>query len=459
MPFASFVRWLLCALAAIHLAHAAEQAAVPQATSLVVDEAGALTETERELLLGRLRSFERAERAQIAVLISSGTGNETLAEYALRVAESWQLGRASRDDGLLIVVVPSPAGARIEVGYGLEGAIPDARASRWIDELLPFVREKAIAKGLDHVLDRIDAVLPAGSAAAPSQDVQYLFPDHPEWRAPFALTIFSLFALVPLFFGAWGGIASAPLLTAFLGGAAWILWGFGPATYAIAATAFVLPLLWGLNHVDGFDLPRWLEYAKAFGNLMGVMMFFAIISLFVCTGLHAAGEPVWPGFMFSGLLSIGLAAALFPSASHYLGVVLRSAMHFVFVLVVVYVALGAFIPDPSRIAFATATFVTAAAAIGLYLDSREARGSVAAGGIRWSVWFFGAALLAALPFAILALFLAVGGEDLATQLKQAAAGGGTLAAMLALAARVGLIAAVKVGLGGRFGGGGAGRSD
>ena len=90
---------------------------------------------------------------------------------------------------------------------------------------------------------------------------------------------------------------------------------------------------------------------------------------------------------------------------------------------------------------------------------RWRRGSVAAGGRRWSLWLFGLAFVVALPFALLALILAVGGEDAKTQLIQAAAGGGTLAGLLALAARVGLIAAVKVGLGGAFGGGGAGRSD
>ncbi|MGZ5095205.1 MAG: hypothetical protein ACXWIP_28335, partial [Burkholderiales bacterium] len=78
---------------------------------------------------------------------------------------------------------------------------------------------------------------------------------------------------------------------------------------------------------------------------------------------------------------------------------------------------------------------------------------------RCSLWFFGLALLLALPFGLLALLLAAGGEDFHTRLVQAAAGSGSITAVLALAARVGLFAAVKVGLGGRFGGGGAGRSE
>lgn len=459
MRFA-WIGWLcFCVLAAAGPVCAAAPSAIPEASGLLVDDAGALTDAERGALLSRLEAIQRSQRAQIVIVVSKGTGSIPLADYALRIAEAWQIGRAQRDDGLLIVVVPSPPGARIEVGYGLEGVIPDARASQWIDDLLPAIRNKEIAKGLDRLLDQIDGVLPIAAAPAGASGERYLFPDHPEWRAPFALTVFSFFALFPLFFGRWGSIPSGFLLAAFLGGAAWMLWGWSVATYAIAGTAFVLPLLWGLNGVDSLDLPPWLGYAKAFANLMAVVMFFSIITLFAGVGLHAAEEPIWPAFIFSGLLATGVAVFLFPAASAYLMVALRSAMHFVIILVVVWAALGAFIPDASRIAFAVATLVTACAALGLYLDSRERRGSVAAGGIRWSLWFFGLAVLVALPFALLALILAVGGEDLQTQLAQGVAGGGSLAGILWLAARVGLITAVRVGLGGRFGGGGAGRSD
>jgi hypothetical protein len=162
------------------------------------------------------------------------------------------------------------------------------------------------------------------------------------------------------------------------------------------------------------------------------------------------------------LLATGLAVFLFPGEpARYLMIVLRSAMHFAFILTVAYVALQPFMPHPAGIAFAAAGAVTACAALGLYLDSRERTraDSAQAGGIRWSLWFFGLALLVALPFGLLALVLAVVGEDFQTSLTQAAAGGGSIAGVLALAARYGLLAAVKVGLGGRFGGGGAGRGD
>jgi energy-converting hydrogenase Eha subunit G len=77
--------------------------------------------------------------------------------------------------------------------------------------------------------------------------------------------------------------------------------------------------------------------------------------------------------------------------------------------------------------------------------------------MRWARWCFGFALFVTVPFALLALVMSAVGDELEVQIAQAAAGGGSLAGALAFAAKHGLLAAVKIGLGGRFGGGGAGR--
>jgi hypothetical protein len=329
--------------------------------------------------------------------------------------------------------------------------------------LLPAVKNKELAKGLDHLLDQIDGALPRAAAKADANNDNYMFPDHPEWRLPFVLVVFSPFALFPLFMGRWGCVVSAPMLAGFYGGAAWGLWDSTTAALAIAGAVFPLPLLWALNWSQSDSFRPWLRYAKAIGNLIGVALFFAVITLFVGAGLSAAGaDEVWAAPIFAGLLAIGVAVFLFPGEpAQYLMIVLRSAVHFAFILTVAYVALQPFMPHPAGIAFAAAGAVTACAALGLYLDSRERTrtDSAQAEGIRWSRWFFGLALLVALPFGLLALVLAAVGEDIQTRLAQAAAGGGSIAGVLSLAARYGLFAAVKIGLGGRFGGGGAGRSE
>src|SRR4051812_7628575 len=108
----------VCAFLALWIgaAGAAAPAGVPVAASLLEDQADVLTAEEHAALLSRVLAIQHSGRAQIAVLISSGIGGSTLEEYALRVAETWQIGRKRKDDGLVILIVPSINGARFEVG-------------------------------------------------------------------------------------------------------------------------------------------------------------------------------------------------------------------------------------------------------------------------------------------------------------------------------------------------------
>jgi uncharacterized protein len=151
---------------------------VPQADSLVVDQVRALDEGQRTALSARLKALQESGRAQVAVLISAPPQEEALAAFSLRVAESWQLGRSGKDDGLLILLIPADTAARLEVGYGLEGIIPDALASRWLrEDVLPAIKSGDPAAGLKQLLDRIEAVLPPAQV---KDDSRYLLPDHPE---------------------------------------------------------------------------------------------------------------------------------------------------------------------------------------------------------------------------------------------------------------------------------------
>ncbi len=455
--------WLcLCVYAQLASVCAAAPAAIPEQTGLVVDQAGALNAAERAALTTRLTAIQAAGHAQIAVLISNGTHGEPLAPYALRVAEAWKLGRAGRDDGLLIVVVPSSGAARIEVGYGLEGEITDARSSRWVDELLAAVKQRTLATGLDHLLDQIDAVLAQDAPASKDGADESLFPDHPEWQLPFVLAIFSPLALFPMFIGRWGSIASACLFALFLGIAAWMLWQSVAAASAVAGAAFALPLLWGLNWVNDYALGRWGRSAKGCGNALAVALFFLAITLFVGAGLRASGAAeVWAAPLFAAMMALGLAAFLFPGKpAGYLMIVLRSAMHFAVVLTLAYVALQPFMVHPSATAFAVAAAFTACVALALYLDHR-ARVDQADAHARSTAahWLIGLALLLVLPAGLLLLVQAALGDDTHARMMQAATGGGSLAGALWGAARFGFFATLEIGLGGRFGGGGAGRGE
>lgn len=430
---------------------------VPQQTALLMDQAGALDETERSALTLRLQMIQDSGRAQVAILIIPGLQGETLGDYSLRVAEAWKLGRKGRDDGLLILVVQSTHEARIEVGYGLEGDIPDARASEWLDDFLPLMKDSQLAVALTQLLDHIDAALPAVEAPAASNDI---LDQHPEWKLPFVLLVFSPFALFPLFFGRWGAAASAPLLAGFWGGAAWALWHVQTAAIVTAAIALFLPLMWSLNWFESSRLSPSLRVAKAVGNLIAVAAFFGVITMFTGVGISmVAPDEAFGAPLFAGTLAIGLAVFLFPGKpAEFLMVVLRSLMHFFFVLVISCVALQDRVSQPGQTALFIAGAFTACVALSLYLDSRESRAKAQGLSIRrWSLLLVAVALLIVLPIGVLLFMQGVfgGNEDL--RLAQLSAGGGSILGALWWAARQGFFAAVSLGLGGRFGGGGAGR--
>ena len=101
---------------------------LPPLAAHVTDTVGLLSVDRREAIEARLVALEREKGAQVAVLLVATTQPEAIEAYALRVAEAGRLGRKGVDDGVLFVVARDDRRMRIEVGRGLEGAIPDAIA-------------------------------------------------------------------------------------------------------------------------------------------------------------------------------------------------------------------------------------------------------------------------------------------------------------------------------------------
>lgn len=437
----------------------------PLPPSLVVDRTGTFSAAERDALAQRLKALQVSGRGQIAILVSSGIGSEALAAYSLRVAEAWRLGRAGRDDGLLVLVIPSTNAARIEVGYGLEGDIPDARASQWLDELIPAMRRHALAAGLDRLVDEIEGALPDETVSMepePKSGTE-LLEAHPEWVLPFFLLLASPMTLFPMFLRRRGHLISGPLLALDLGLATWTVWDTSLAL-AVAGGVLPLPWLWSLNGLamDGakVSLPPWKVYARNFGNVIATAALFAGCTLLV--GFFLPNEVVykWIAVLIAAIFAITLASFLFPGKpALYLSNGLPGLMFFTFLAFLAYFALQPLLVEPTASALAVAGIFTALLALTLSLDSAERRRAAAGerGGIPWSVVLCCLSLLAVVPFALLALVRAATGDDWHQQLIDATSGGGALAGMVWFAARVGLHSALKVGLGGLFGGGGAGR--
>jgi uncharacterized protein len=150
---------------------AAEDAPIPPLTGRVVDLNGTLTAEQKRELEANLEAFEKRKGSQIAVLITGTTFPEPIESFAIRVAEAWKIGRKGVDDGIIVVIAKSDQAMRIEVGYGLEGAVPDAVAKRLIEEeFFPKFRGGDFYGGLRAGLDRLMRVIDGEPLPAPKQE-------------------------------------------------------------------------------------------------------------------------------------------------------------------------------------------------------------------------------------------------------------------------------------------------
>lgn len=134
----------------------AELVAIPVLKTRVTDLTQTLTAEQQSQLEAKLTTFEQQKGSQIAVLIVPTTQPEDIAQYSIRVTDAWKLGRKKQDDGILILVAKNDHKMRIEVGRGLEGAIPDLYAKRIIAEnIAPLFKQGDMAGGINAGVDKV----------------------------------------------------------------------------------------------------------------------------------------------------------------------------------------------------------------------------------------------------------------------------------------------------------------
>ena len=144
---------------------------IPPYNARVVDVTGTLTAGQQAGLEQKLKAFEERKGSQIAVLIVPTTEPEAIEQYSLRVAEDWKPGRKGVDDGAVLIVAKDDRTLRIEVGYGLEGAMPDAIANRIVEDIIvPRFRSGDFAGGIDEGIDRMIGVIDGEPLPPPKQD-------------------------------------------------------------------------------------------------------------------------------------------------------------------------------------------------------------------------------------------------------------------------------------------------
>lgn len=144
----------------VALAGAQELQPIPALKARVTDLTGTLSAEQQARLEGRLAAFEQQKGAQLAVLLVPTTQPEAIEQYSIRVVEQWQLGRKGVDDGVLLLVAKQDRKLRIEVGYGLEGALNDATARRIIAEIItPRFKAGDFGGGIEAGVENIVAVI------------------------------------------------------------------------------------------------------------------------------------------------------------------------------------------------------------------------------------------------------------------------------------------------------------
>lgn len=244
--------WLVALLAAVFMllasgaCRADELVPVPPLTARVTDLTGTLSREQAASLESDLAQFEASRGSQIAVLLIPTTRPEPIEVYGIRVAEAWKIGRKGIDDGIILLVAKNDRTLRIEVGRGLEGALPDAVAKRIVAEVIgPRFKEGDFYGGLRAGVAQIQAVIageplppPVARAARPGGTSGFL-----EKVLPVAmLFIFVGGGLLRALFGRLPG-ASLAGAVAFLGG--WLLLGSLAIALLVAVVVFFLTLAGG----------------------------------------------------------------------------------------------------------------------------------------------------------------------------------------------------------------------
>jgi uncharacterized protein len=244
---------------------AAADVAVPPLSGRVVDQTGTLTSGDIASLTQKLRDLETRKGSQVAVLIVPTTEPETIEQYSIRVAEAWKIGRKKIDDGALLVIAKNDRHLRIEVGYGLEGALTDVTAKRIIDEdITPKFKSGDFAGGISAGVDRIIGVIDGEPLPAP---------EPPHWQGPNLINyvdplnpflLIGLLAVAGFLRSALGRLFGSAATGGLVGFVVWLFVGSIAASALVGVFAFILAF-----GSDIFSLPGGISFGAGRGRSGG----------------------------------------------------------------------------------------------------------------------------------------------------------------------------------------------
>ncbi len=226
---------------------------VPPLKARVTDLTSTLSGDQAGALEQKLAALEARKGSQVAVLLVPTTQPEAIEQYSIRVVEEWKLGRKGVDDGVLLLIAKNDRKLRIEVGRGLEGAIPDAYARRIIDEeIAPRFKQGNFAGGIEAGVTRITKLIDGEPMPAPARPSASNHPDY--WNLIFYgfIAVMLVGGLLRSLFGRFLG---SGIVGVAVGVVTYILVGAIAAAAIVAVIAFLLTLFneGGAGHGSGWS--------------------------------------------------------------------------------------------------------------------------------------------------------------------------------------------------------------
>ena len=145
----------------------------------VTDRAQILSDSVHEQLESRLQAFERETSNQIVVAAFPSLEGESLEDFSIHLAEKWKIGQKDKDNGVILLIFKNDRKVRIEVGYGLEGSLPDAICQHIIQqEIVPQFRQAHYDEGISKAIDALMAATQGeyrGKGEDPSRFARHFF--------------------------------------------------------------------------------------------------------------------------------------------------------------------------------------------------------------------------------------------------------------------------------------------
>jgi uncharacterized protein len=256
MPFRSLKCGFVACLAllfsmAVSTANGADGlVAVPVLAHRVTDLTGTLSAEQQASLESKLAQLEQQKGSQIAILMLPTTQPEDIAQYSIRVVDAWKLGRKGVDDGVLILVAKDDHKMRIEVGYGLEGAIPDAYAKRIIaDSMTPSFKQGDFFGGLNAAVDQLIGLVNGEALPVPRQQTMNIG----QWENMLPFLLFGSLIIGGILRAMFGNFMGGALSGGLIGAAAWLL-GAGLIVALVSAfIVFIITMSGGLGRLHGYS--------------------------------------------------------------------------------------------------------------------------------------------------------------------------------------------------------------